>query len=249
MKAEAGQMHTMVGTLDDIIERQTMKIALAKQDAKKQDQASRLAEAKGQLAEFSATAASKIPEFLSMNPEFRGVYEKKFANRPAMDFVKSLKYGVDPEIDNVLKQKGGNVNYGKAGIYKAGAADFFGSGQNIERTIRQTEANVRALEAEQRMAESEYLKMFGVKAGQDLKAPPIKPLGGGGSGTGDGKIEKSLSGTSPKIVNITMDAVMKGDMVFQNASDLPGIKQIVKQEISNTLAEAVADAKILGPKN
>jgi hypothetical protein len=44
-----------------------------------------------------------------------------------------------------------------------------------------------------------------------------------------------------------MDAVMKGDIVFQNATDLPQVKQVVRKEISNVLAEAVADAKILAP--
>jgi hypothetical protein len=44
-----------------------------------------------------------------------------------------------------------------------------------------------------------------------------------------------------------MDAVMKGDIVFQKATDMPMVKATVRKEISNVLAEAVADAKILAP--
>lgn len=80
------------------------------------------------------------------------------------------------------------------------------------------------------------------------KKSPLATLLGGGSGKGgDGKIDSTLSASSPKILNITMDAVMKGDIVFQNATDLPQVKQVVRKEISNVLAEAVADAKILAP--
>jgi len=80
------------------------------------------------------------------------------------------------------------------------------------------------------------------------KTTPLAKILGGGSGKGaDGKIDSTLSASSPKILNITMDAVMKGDIVFQNATDLPQVKQVVRKEISNVLAEAVADAKILAP--
>jgi len=84
-------------------------------------------------------------------------------------------------------------------------------------------------------------------AGPGRKTSLSGLLGGGGKGMTDGNIDSSLSASAPKILNITMDAVMKGDIVFQNATDMPMVKATVRKEISNVLAEAVADAKILAP--
>jgi hypothetical protein len=244
MKAEAGQMHVMVGALDDIISRTESKIALADRENKKSKQQADLIAARGELANFSASVASKIPDLLKMNPQLNDVYQRKYANRPAVDFYRAL--GTDPEIPK--------VNYGTAGLYSANKSDFFSDGalqkslQVIERSVGRATANLRALDAQQRQAEQEYKKMFGIGSGDDLLTPDEKKLREGGTGgQGPGNIDSSLSASAPKILNITMDAVMKGDIVFQNATDMLMVKATVRKEISNVLAEAVADAKILAP--
>jgi hypothetical protein len=250
MKAEAGQMHVMVGALDDIISRTESKIALQKQEDMKTKQQATLISARGELAAFSAAVASSIPNVLKMNPQLKEIYQKQYANRPGVDFFRDVttkNLGVTGGSPTQYKNNL-NTGSGTTTVFELFGVSAMKGLNVIDKTIAQAEANFRALTYEQRQAEQEYKKMFGIGSGDDLLTPDEKKLREGGAASqGPGNIDSSLSASAPKILNITMDAVMKGDIVFQNATDMPMVKATVRKEISNVLAEAVADAKILAP--
>jgi len=264
MKAEYGQMFQMNIELDRMVTGLEKKIAFQKLDNQKSDQEKELADAQGRLSMMSAEIGMRLPEFFKNNPQFKGIYDKKYSGKPALAFWQALqasqsirggKIGANADPDLVKLQQGGTLGDLISGGSSGGRVNLnallgkslkdvvnTSNPKSINREIIQLKNNISALTFQRQQAESEFNK-FGFETADPTKIT----LTPGGSGTGkDGALENTLTASSPKVVNINIDAVQRGNMIFNEAVNLKDIKLIVRSEIAQALAEAVANSKIIG---